>query len=219
MLCPVCKLRKAKRACPALGKSICAVCCGTKRLVEIACPADCGYLASSRIHPPAVVQRQLETDRGLLLPLMQGFTERQARVFLLLGAAAARHRGELLQTPIDEDLAQAAGALAGTLETAAKGIVYEHQPSSLPASRLMAELKSAVAELAANAGGTIDRDAAIALRRIEQGAKSMAKQGGHSTAFLQLLGRLLAGPGGDPDSNRQEAASEGEGPAPSLIIP
>src|SRR5688572_14893948 len=196
MLCPVCNLRKAKRACPALGKSICAVCCGTKRLAEIACPADCGYLASSRIHPPAVVQRRLETDRGLLLPLMQGFTERQARLFLLLGAAAARHRGELLQAPVDEDLAQAAGALAGTLETAVKGIVYEHQPSSLPASRLMAELKSAVAELAASAGGTIDRDAALALRRIEQGARSTAKQGGHSTAFLHLLGRLLAAPGG-----------------------
>jgi hypothetical protein len=219
MLCPVCNLRKAKRACPALGKSICAVCCGTKRLVEIACPHDCGYLASSRTHPPAVVQRQLETDRGLLLPLMQGFTERQARLFLLLGAAAARHRGELLQAPVDEDLAQAAGALAGTLETAVKGIVYEHQPSSLPASRLMAELKSAVAELAASAGGTIDRDAALALRRIEQGARSTAKQGGHSTAFLQLLGRLLAGPGGNADSNRQEAADREEGPGPSLIIP
>lgn len=219
MVCPVCNIRKAKRACPALGKSICAVCCGTKRVVEIACPADCGYLASSRTHPPAVVQRQLTQDRSLLLPLMQGFTERQARVFLLLGAAAARHRGELLQAPIDEDLAQAAGALAGTLETAAKGIVYEHQPSSLPASRLMAELKSAVAELSATAGGSIDRDAAVALRRIERGAKAMAGHESHSTAFLQLLGRLLAAPGAASDSGPQDAAEGGEGPAPSLIIP
>ena len=219
MLCPVCNLRKAKRACPALGKSICAVCCGTKRQVEIACPTDCGYLASSRTHPPAVVQRQLTSDRGLLLPLMQGLTERQARVFLLVGAAAGRHRGELLRTPIDEDLAQAAAALAGTLETAAKGILYEHQPSSLPASRLMAELKSAVAELSANTGGTIERDAAIALRRIERGAKTVAEHGRQSTAFLQLLGRLLAGPDGDAESAQQEAADRGEGPASSLIIP
>jgi hypothetical protein len=166
-----------------------------------------------------VVQRQLASDRGLLLPLMQGFTERQARVFLLLGAASARHRGELLQKPVDEDLAQAAGALASTLETAAKGIVYEHQPSSLPASRLMAELKSAVAELAANAGGTIDRDAAIALRRIERGARSTAEHEGQPTAFLQLLGRLLAGPGGEADSTQREAADRGEGQASSLIIP
>ena len=219
MLCPVCNVRKAKRACPALGKSICAVCCGTKRLVEIACPADCGYLASSRTHPPAVEQRQLASDRGLLLPLMQGFTERQARVFLLLGAAAARHRGELLQAPIDEDLAQAAGALAGTLETAAKGIVYEHQPPSLPASRLMADLKSAVAELSSNAGGSIDRDAAIALRRIERGAKSMAGHTSSSTGFLQLLGRLLAVQGGAADPALQEGSDQPGGPASSLIIP
>lgn len=219
MVCPVCTLRKAKRACPALGKSICAVCCGTKRLVEIACPADCGYLASSRTHPPAVVQRQHATDRGMVLPLMQGLTERQAGVFLLLGASAARHQGELLQAPIDEDVAQAAGALAGTLETAAKGIVYEHQPTSLPASRLMATLKSAVAELSAKAGGSIDRDAAIALRRIERGARAMAVQGHRSTGFLQLLGRLLTAPGGSAEPDPQAAPDGSKDSPSSLIIP
>ena len=44
MVCPLCGERKAKRACPALNRHICAVCCGTKRLVEINCPADCVYL-------------------------------------------------------------------------------------------------------------------------------------------------------------------------------
>jgi hypothetical protein len=57
MVCPLCGLRRARRACPALGKQICAVCCGTKRLVEIQCPSDCVYLAVSREHPPAAVVR------------------------------------------------------------------------------------------------------------------------------------------------------------------
>ncbi|SVD73437.1 uncharacterized protein METZ01_LOCUS426291, partial [marine metagenome] len=60
--CPRCKRRLPRRKCPALGYQICAVCCGTKRLVEINCPSDCGYLASSKAHPPAVVQRQQERD-------------------------------------------------------------------------------------------------------------------------------------------------------------
>ena len=35
MACPVCGQRKARRECPALGQTICTVCCATKRLVEI----------------------------------------------------------------------------------------------------------------------------------------------------------------------------------------
>ena len=71
MLCPVCNQRKAKRTCPALGKQICTVCCGTKRLVEITCPTDCSYLSSSRAHTPEAVQRQQEIDRAMLLPIVQ----------------------------------------------------------------------------------------------------------------------------------------------------
>src|SRR4029079_6022625 len=52
VICPLCGVRRARRGCPALGKQICAVCCGTKRLVEIQCPSDCAYLATAREHPP-----------------------------------------------------------------------------------------------------------------------------------------------------------------------
>src|SRR5438552_10625665 len=127
MVCPVCSERKAKRACPALNQHICAVCCGTKRLVEINCPADCIYLTTAKAHPPAVVQRQLEHDRALLLPLLGGMSERQARVFLMLAAVIARHQGDPFRKLIDEDIALAAEALAATLETSARGIVYEHR--------------------------------------------------------------------------------------------
>ena len=225
MLCPLCNQRKAKRACPALGKQICAVCCGTKRLVEINCPPDCGYLQAARANPPAVVQRQQEMDRAMLLPLLQELSERQARLFLMFAAVTSRHRPDTLQKLVDDDIAQAAGALASTLETAAKGIVYDHQPASLVAARLMTELKGVVDEVVKNAGSALERDAAIALRRIEHGARMMvtvrsaaAATSGASARqaeneFQQLLARVLTPPPG------AEPAEAPAAPSSSLIIP
>jgi hypothetical protein len=226
MLCSLCNQRKAKRACPALGRQICAVCCGTKRLVEIHCPSDCGYLSAARSHPPAVVQRQQELDRAMFLPLLQGFSERQARLFLMLAALVSKHQTEALQRLVDDDIAQAAEALASTLETAGRGIVYEHRPASLAAARLMSELKAMVDEVVKNAGSALERDAAIALRRLEQAAKAMSgvppsrperfDETGSTTPqseLQNLFARVLAAP---PDADKQEPASS---PASSIILP
>ncbi len=215
MVCPLCNQRKAKRYCPAKGAQICAVCCGTKRIVEINCPADCVYLASARSHPPAVVQRQVESDRAAMLPLLQGFSERQARVFLMLGSVIARHKGEGFQKLVDGDIAQAAEALAATIETASRGIVYEHQPASLPAARLLTELKSVVAEVSKAGGSGLERDAALALRRFEEAAKSTAKLDARSALFQELLARVLSPPPG----TTAEPPEEPTAPASSLIIP
>jgi hypothetical protein len=216
MRCVSCGHGKGKRACPALGGRICAVCCGTKRLVEVRCPADCGYLTSSRIHPPAVVQRQQELDRAMLLPLLQGLSERQARLFLLLAATTARHEHDLLQRLVDADIAEACAALASTLETADRGIVYDHVPASLPARRLMAELQALVADVSRNAGSSIGRDAAIALRRIEHAA-NMIVAAGVSPGLQELFARVLAPSGSGPDGPLQ--SPDGLNAPPSLIIP
>jgi hypothetical protein len=222
MVCPLCNQRKAKRFCPAKSAQICAICCGTKRLVEINCPSDCIYLASARTHPPAVIQRQIDTDRAALIPLLHGFSERQARVFLMLASVVSRHRGEGFQKLVDADVAQAAEALAATMETATRGIVYEHQPASLSAARLLTELKTVVAEIS-NSGATelgaggrsgLERDAAIALRRLEEAARSTVKLDPQSAMFQELLRRVLAPPPGAPT---EEAAPSV--PASSLIIP
>ena len=223
MTCPLCNQRKAKRFCPAKGVQICAVCCGTKRLVEINCPSDCPYLATARTHPPAVVQRKIETDRAMLLPLLQGLSERQARVFLLMTSVISRHQSEGFQKLVDADVAQAAEALAATIETAGRGIVYEHQPASLPAARLLTELKALVgdivkstaAEHGAAAVSGLERDAAITLRRIEEAAKSTSKDDPRSTIFQELLIRVFEPPLGtaSQDANAPTA------PASSLIIP
>ena len=223
MVCPVCNSRKAKRACPALGKQICALCCGTKRLVEIACPADCGYLSTARTHPPAVIQRQQDMDRSMMLPLLQGLSERQARLFLMMSALTAQHRAAGLQRLVDEDIAEASGALASTLETAGRGIVYEHQPASLIAARLMSEMKTTLDEVVKNAGSALERDAAIALRRVEHGAKTMVAaraSGAHpglaDNEFQQLLARVLAPA---PGTAAGEEAEPATAPASSIILP
>src|SRR6266481_4069353 len=46
--CPLCSSRAGKRYCPAIAEQICAVCCGTKREIEIDCPSSCSYLKASR---------------------------------------------------------------------------------------------------------------------------------------------------------------------------
>ena len=132
-----------RRACPALGESICAACCGTKRLVEISCPPECSYLRSSQAHPPAAVQRQRERDLRFLIPILDGMTERQNQLTLLIQGFL---RGDRPDAPamLDDDVGQAARALAETYETASRGIIYEHSAGIPSAERLGVELRTLI---------------------------------------------------------------------------
>ena len=188
--CPLCQKRKQKRSCPALGRMICPVCCGTKRLVEISCPADCPHLATSREHPAAVVRRQQEVDVAALLPSMSGLTERQHQLFFLFQSVIARSQPDGLARLTDEDVAEAASACAATIETAAKGVLYEHSPATLPAQKLAGEFRTLLAQAREHGATVYDREAAIALRAIERGARSLTRPG-EPTAYLAIMGRLL----------------------------
>ena len=190
MACPLCQKRKEKRNCPALVRSICPVCCATKRLVEINCPSDCPHLAASREHPAAVVRRQQEEDVAALLPSMAGLTERQHQLFFLFQSVIARSRPEGLARLTDEDVGEAAGACAATIETAARGVLYEHTPTSLPAQKLAGEFRALLADVRQHGATVYDREAAIALRAIERGARGLTRPG-DQTAYLTLMGRLL----------------------------
>src|ERR1044071_2823794 len=142
MVCPVCNQRKGRRHCPALNQTICTICCGTKRLIEIQCPADCPHLTASREHPAAVVRRQQERDVALLVPTIQHLTERQHELFFLFQSLIARYKPEVFTRLVDNDVADATAAFAATLETAARGVIYEHTTHSLPAQRLVGEMKT-----------------------------------------------------------------------------
>src|SRR5262249_33297184 len=119
--CPLCEERKARRDCPALGQMICSVCCGTKRLGGVRVPQSCRYPSSAQLHPAAVVQRRRERDMGFFLTLVSDLNEAQYRLLLYFQAIAARHAIGAIPALLDQDVAEASNALAGTLETAGKG--------------------------------------------------------------------------------------------------
>ena len=211
MSCPLCRSRKEKRFCPALGQTICPVCCGTKRLTEIQCPDTCTYLTSAREHPAAVVKRQQEHDLAILLPTLHGLTERQYQLFFLFQSLIARHTPEGFARLVDDDVAEAAATMASTLETAARGVIYEHAAQSLPAQRLANEMKTMLAEMRQQGATVYDREAAIALRAIEKGARETRKTEPGDTAYLTLMARLL--------QRNRGAAQSAPAERPSLIIP
>jgi len=61
--CPRCSTRKAKRFCPALGESICSLCCGKLREKEIHCPPGCTFLSKHRSYQEKrIMERRPETS-------------------------------------------------------------------------------------------------------------------------------------------------------------
>jgi hypothetical protein len=207
----LCGTRRARRTCPALDKQICAVCCGTKRLVQISCPSDCAWLLSAREHPPATVVRQQQRDVGLLVRFMRDFSERQSQLFFMIGAFLARYEAPELQAPLDDDVAEAMGSLAATFETASRGLIYDHRPASVLAERLTAALKPVLAEAGQGAGSAFERDAAAVLRRLQEAVGDVrATDQANRRAFLDLLGRVITTP---------EAASDGQEDRSRLIVP
>jgi hypothetical protein len=167
------------------------------------------YLSNAAEHPAAVVRRQQERDLTVLLPTIQALTERQHQLFFVFQTLIQRHKPEGFSRLVDSDVADAAATLASTLETAARGVIYEHPAPSVTAQRLVNEMKALLAEMRQQGAKIYDHEAAKALRAIEQGAREKADS---DTAYITLMGRLL----------RQNRAAEPE-PAPqptsSLILP
>ncbi len=219
MSCASCGSRKPRRACPALGRDICAVCCGTKRGVEISCPPDCPYLRSARAHPPAAQRRQQERDLAVLLPTVRDLNEEQGTVFWLTATFLGGYQGDGLIRLNDDDVAEAAAALASTFETSARGVIYEHRAASLAGQRLVADLRRFFDELARGERRSSDTTLAVVLRAVERGAREARKtlEGG-ATAYLQLAARLKRAAAGRADG-ADRPARDGSAEPPLLIVP
>jgi hypothetical protein len=159
--------------------------------VEIACPSDCAWLASAREHPPAVSVRQQQHDVSRLVHFVRDFSQRQSQLFFLIGAFLRTYQAPELQPLLDEDVAEAAAALAATFETAGRGVIYEHRPASLSAERLMTELKPLLAEAGKGAGSSFERDAAVVLRRVTESVESVRADEPNERAFLSLVARVM----------------------------
>jgi hypothetical protein len=172
------------------------------------------YLTTAREHPPAAFVRQQQQDLGLLVQYMRDFNERQLQLFYLVNTLLVGYQPPELQPLIDDDVAESAAALAATLETSVRGVIYEHRPASLPAERLMSAIKPLLAEAGQNGGTSFERDAAVVLRRIEDAAREVrVSEAGNRRAFLDLLGRVMRK--GEAGSDSAPAASE----PTRLIVP
>jgi hypothetical protein len=214
VICPLCRQRKARRGCPALGKQICAVCCGTKRLTEIACPADCPYLAAAREHPPAAAVRQQQYDVALLVRFVRDLNERQSQLLFLIVSFLVHYEAPELQPLVDEDVAQAVAALASTFETASRGVIYEHRAGSSSAERLVNGLKPLLDKAGQRGGTAFQRDTGVVLRRIETAAgEAKQEHAGNRRAFLDMVGRLIQ------THDSETAGTTHPDEAPRVIIP
>jgi hypothetical protein len=88
-------------------------------------------------------------------------------------------------------VAAATDAMAATFETAARGIIYEQRPPSLPAERLTVALKPMFLEAGRGGGSAFERDAAVVLRRLGDVVRDAAvSEPANRRAFLDWLARM-----------------------------
>ena len=208
MTCRLCNKRPVKRSCPALREDICAVCCATKRLVEISCAEDCRYLESAQRHPAAVVRKQIDADVTVLMATIGRLSEQQLQLFFLLQSMVLSYKPEGLARLVDGDVALAAGALAGSLETASKGVIFEESTGSVVAEGLRRALKPVIDEVTKGGGSRVEREVAIVLRGMERGARHEGKlipEG--DTTYLDLVARVF-----------QQRPQKAQEPAKPLIV-
>ena len=155
--------------------------------------------------------RRHQRDLESLVIVIQDFNERQSQIFLMVATFLTRYEPPALHALLDVDFAEAARGLASTFETSSRGVIYEHRPASLPAERLAAALKAALARFS---GSTFERDAVVVLRRMAAAAAdARIAETGQPRAFLELLGRMIR------KAAEGEAPSETSADSPRLIVP
>jgi hypothetical protein len=153
-----------------------------------------------------------------LVPLMYGLTDRQSHLFFTVQGLVLSLAGSIAPSLMDHDIAETAGALAGTYETASRGIIYEHKPTSLPAQRLAYELTTALKQVTDDMPGARlkELDLLAVMRRMERAAREATgnlEGGGH--AYLDLLGRIMK----DPAAAQAVSGSSPRAGGSALVIP
>lgn len=131
--------------------------------------------------------RQLMQDAGRL-------SEGQLQLLFLVHSYFLRPEAEGQPRIVDAEVADAAGALAVTFETASRGIVLEHQPATPAGRRMVGELRGILQQAGRGGGSRFEAEVAVVLRAIGRGA---AQPGEHPRAYLDLVARILgdtAGP-------------------------
>ena len=124
----------------------------------------------------------------------------------------------------DNDVQQATAALAQTYETASRGILYEHSPTSVTGQRLAKEISDFIEAKRSDGTRLSDIDLAVAMRRLETAAQTAKTSLGRDddpdnisdTSYLSLLRRVLKDPDADSATAKGEPTQAKES---TLIVP
>jgi len=84
--CPLCRVRKPKRPCPALNADICSQCCGEGREHTISCPLDCSFLLEARQHEKLVPMTAAESPHPDVEVTEDFLLQYQTQLILLTNA-------------------------------------------------------------------------------------------------------------------------------------
>jgi len=196
--CHLCEARPPRRACPALGRDICAQCCGEEREASIDCPLECEYLREAREHeklPPLDPKLLPNLD----IELTDAFLEQHRPLTIVTGRLLLV---AAMETPgtVDLDLRDALDALIRTYRTAETGLVYESRPTNgiaaAVADRFQQEIRQFREVVAQNTGAHAVRDkdllgVLVFWQRMEWQSNNGRRK---SRAFIESLFSLLPPP-------------------------
>ena len=155
-----------------------------------------------------MVKRQIDADVSVLMATVGRLSEHQLQLFFLLQSMVLSYKPEGLARVTDQDVALACGALAKSLETASKGVIFEETTGSMVAEGLRRALKPVIDEVTKGGGTRAEREVAIVLRGMERGARHEGDfiPAGDSS-YLDLVARVF--------QQRPQPAAE---PAKPLIV-
>ncbi len=203
MKCPLCDARKGKRFCPAKQRQICAQCCGQKRVVEIACPADCRYLAEGqdfqryKNHMALLASLEQPVERYQVLQALVRFADvLEDLEKAVVGYAAG------LRSLEDAQVGEALAQLEKSYRTESRGIIYEEGSSNPLVQGLAADLRESIerrrADLEAQPPLGLE-DVLSCLRVLESSVRHYGQDAG--AGYLNFLRRSHPEAGGRPDQS------------------
>ncbi|MCC7125294.1 MAG: hypothetical protein IT178_10635, partial [Acidobacteria bacterium] len=156
-------------------------------------------------------RRQQEADIARLIVSMgRPLTEAQLQLFFLIASVIVRHRPDGIASLADADVADAAGAMAATLEAATRGVIAQVPGANRVSEGLRRQVDGMLAEVGRDAGSRFAAEAALVLRGVERGAGHQDGDAGAGPEdYLTLLKRVLPPL---PEAPRAD-------PPPAIILP
>lgn len=197
-ICPICETRPARRSCPAIHGTICAICCGREREQSLNCPLDCEYLREARYHevPPAFDARQMpHPEIELSDKFMREHQDLAVVVGRLILACTLQVEGA-----VDLDVRDMLDAMVRTYKTLDSGLIYESKPANTIAAAIQEhfqfELKQFLEAVAKQSGPTAIRDAELLGVLVFWQRLELQRNNGRrkSRAFIESLYAILPPP-------------------------